>query len=98
MDRDAQSRATYVSPNQQAFKDRLTLMSEEIYWRDHQVWLSEQGYMLRPRYRPGWVPSWKNSGKRWMHFEDGIKLMVSMYPLLSYTIIHSLHLLAPRCN
>ncbi|CAL1706317.1 unnamed protein product [Somion occarium] len=35
------------------------LSADEIYWRDHQVWLEAQGYMLRPRYRPNWVPSWK---------------------------------------
>jgi hypothetical protein len=30
----------------------------EIWWRDHQVWLQERGYMLRKRFRPGWTPSW----------------------------------------
>ncbi|KAK7692261.1 hypothetical protein QCA50_003886 [Cerrena zonata] len=30
--------------------------------------------MLRPRYRPGWIPSWKDTGKHWAHFEDGIAL------------------------
>ncbi|KAJ3551174.1 hypothetical protein NM688_g4866 [Phlebia brevispora] len=30
----------------------------EIWWRDHQVWLAERGYMLRPRYHPDWRPSW----------------------------------------
>ncbi|KAK7692281.1 hypothetical protein QCA50_003906 [Cerrena zonata] len=30
--------------------------------------------MLRPRYRSGWVPSWKDTGKRWQQHEDGIQL------------------------
>jgi hypothetical protein len=30
----------------------------EVWWRDHQVWLQERGYMLRKRFRPGWTPSW----------------------------------------
>lgn len=34
------------------------LSKAECWWRDHQSWLAEQGYMLRPRYRSGWTPSW----------------------------------------
>lgn len=34
------------------------LTKAECWWRDHQGWLAERGYMLRPRYRPGWEPSW----------------------------------------
>ncbi|KAJ7140478.1 hypothetical protein C8R43DRAFT_1238429 [Mycena crocata] len=30
----------------------------ERYWVDHHDWLKESGYLLRPRFRPGWVPSW----------------------------------------
>lgn len=65
-----------VTPDQQAHRDRLTLLSEEVYWRDHYTWLVEQGYMLRPRYKPGWIPSWKDTGRRWTRFEDGIILRV----------------------
>ena len=68
--------ANAADADQQAYRDHLTLMSEEVYWRDHQLWLARQGYMLRPRYRPGWVPSWKDSGKRWVYFEDGLTLGV----------------------
>lgn len=32
------------------------LIEYERYWRDRQPWLQEHGYMLRPRYRPGWEP------------------------------------------
>jgi hypothetical protein len=34
------------------------LTEPEVFWRDHQRWLEERGYMLRPRYRPDWKPSW----------------------------------------
>ncbi|KAL1945818.1 hypothetical protein VTO73DRAFT_1820 [Trametes versicolor] len=34
------------------------LSKHECWWCDHQSWLAEQGYMLRPRYRPGWTPLW----------------------------------------
>jgi hypothetical protein len=37
---------------------RDSLSEGEIWWRDHQVWLDERGYKLRPRLTPGWVPSW----------------------------------------
>lgn len=40
----------------------------EIPWRDRQVFLESRGYMLRPRYRPGWVPSWQGNPE--VHYED----------------------------
>ncbi|KAK7692240.1 hypothetical protein QCA50_003865 [Cerrena zonata] len=70
MEGDAQPTTANVPPNQLAYRDRLTLHSDEFYWRDHQPWLAERGYMLRPRYKPDWVPSWKDTGHRWIDFED----------------------------
>ena len=46
------------------------LASGEEWWRDHQEWLAQQGYMLRSRYRPGWVPSWKATPKLAKHELD----------------------------
>ncbi|KAI0334926.1 hypothetical protein GY45DRAFT_1294684 [Cubamyces sp. BRFM 1775] len=43
-------------PNKSVF---ARLGSAEISWRERQVFLAEHGYMLRPRYRPGWTPSWE---------------------------------------
>ncbi|KAF9005491.1 kinase-like domain-containing protein [Cyathus striatus] len=34
------------------------LYGREVFWRDHQTWLKSAGYILRPRYRPDWAPSW----------------------------------------
>ncbi|KAJ6625330.1 hypothetical protein B0H10DRAFT_2003051, partial [Mycena sp. CBHHK59/15] len=51
------------------WKDGL-LEDFEIFWRDLQPWLQQSGYMLRPRFRPGWVPSWKTSGKPVLLSED----------------------------
>ncbi|KAJ7892669.1 hypothetical protein B0H13DRAFT_2234771 [Mycena leptocephala] len=34
----------------------------EPWWRDLQPSLKQCGYTLRPRYRPGWFPSWKAAG------------------------------------
>ncbi|OCH88107.1 hypothetical protein OBBRIDRAFT_758768 [Obba rivulosa] len=47
------------------------LSSSECWWRDRQQWLEEKGYMLRPRYRPDWVPSWLRAKKDWLDVEDG---------------------------
>jgi len=37
------------------------LASWETYWKDHYGWLLEQGYQLRSRYSPEWIPSWKSN-------------------------------------
>lgn len=46
------------------------LYSVEIYWRDHYFWFKEHGYLLRPRYHPEWVASWKGSKQNRLDFED----------------------------
>ncbi|KAJ7151667.1 kinase-like domain-containing protein [Mycena filopes] len=46
------------------------LLSQERYWVDHQPFLSSRGYMLRPRYHPGWVASWTLPGAK-IHSELG---------------------------
>jgi len=49
--------------------------TQEIYWRDHQEWLLECGYRLRPRYQPDWTPSWEKSGKPTLLCEDSYFLV-----------------------
>jgi len=46
------------------------LFKGELFWRDHQPWLKECGYLLRPRYDPDWVASWKRSSGYWGEAED----------------------------
>lgn len=48
----------------------------EKAWRDRQPFLQSRGYMLRPRYRPGWVPSWKGTNRHPIDFEDHIRLPI----------------------
>jgi hypothetical protein len=48
----------------------------EIWWRDHQEWLDGRGYMLRPRYRPGWTPSWIITKKPSIFSEGAPSMMV----------------------
>ncbi|KAH9920134.1 uncharacterized protein B0H18DRAFT_1025266 [Fomitopsis serialis] len=47
------------------------LATHEQFWRDRQPWLQERGYMLRPRYRPDWKPSWLGTDKFYRDCEDG---------------------------
>ncbi|KAJ7680951.1 kinase-like domain-containing protein [Mycena polygramma] len=34
------------------------LLQDELFWRDSYTWLKGVGYLLRPRYAPGWTPPW----------------------------------------
>jgi len=47
------------------------LRGPEIWWVERQEALERAGYMLRPRYRPGWKPSWVGTNKHFLGFEDG---------------------------
>lgn len=49
-----------------------TLDVWEAPWRDKQLFLQSRGYMLRPRYRPDWIPSWRTSDENPFYAEDGI--------------------------
>ncbi|KAL5530916.1 hypothetical protein ACEPAG_3792 [Sanghuangporus baumii] len=48
------------------------LSSGERVWRNRQRMLERHGYLLRPRFRPDWVPSWLNTAKRPLLCEDGL--------------------------
>lgn len=53
------------------------LPSEEL-WAARYEFLRQSGYLLRPRYRPGWVAPWTlRPGLYPIDFEDGIILTVS---------------------
>ena len=58
-------------------KLRGGIFKTEYFWRDHQRWLADAGYMLRPRYRADWVPSWLGSGQETYRVEDGELARVS---------------------
>ena len=49
----------------------------ERWWVDRQVALEQAGYMLRPRYRAGWKPSWTDTKKFYLDCEDGQSIGVS---------------------
>ncbi|KAJ7162138.1 hypothetical protein C8R46DRAFT_1353155 [Mycena filopes] len=56
------------------------LSPDELFWVDLQPWLQQSGYTLRPRFRPGWIPSWKTPGPNSIlgeFAEDGWPLIFS---------------------
>jgi hypothetical protein len=50
----------------------------EKWWAERQEALERAGYLLRSRYRPGWQPSWRGTGKFYLDFEDGQRVVVSL--------------------
>jgi hypothetical protein len=66
-----------ISKHDLEFKKPGKLRSNEVYWRDLQPWLAKSGYMLRPRYRPDWAPSWKGTTRNWRDLEDEQEARVS---------------------
>jgi len=55
------------------------LFDNEIRWIDRQRFLQSKGYMLRPRLRPGWSPSWLENGKNPLKCEDSLCLSVKIH-------------------
>ncbi|KAI0765735.1 kinase-like domain-containing protein [Trametes elegans] len=49
----------------------------EQFWTDRQQYLQQRGYQLRPRYIPGWEPSWKGTNLNPTFCEDSIMLITS---------------------
>jgi hypothetical protein len=65
------------SHSQPNYRGPVELSSYEIKWRDRQPLLESKGYMLRPRLRPGWTPSWLSTGQEYFSCEDSARLPVS---------------------
>ena len=60
----------------------------ETWWAERQEALERAGYMLRPRYRPGWKPSWEGTDKFYFRCEDGQKEAVRVDPFSPFTSIY----------
>ncbi|KAI0040973.1 hypothetical protein FA95DRAFT_1527043 [Auriscalpium vulgare] len=59
-------------PRHPYYRTEGSLYDHEIRWRDRAFFLESRGYLLRPRLRPGWQPSWVGTNKRYFKVEDGI--------------------------
>jgi hypothetical protein len=64
------------------------LGGNEKWWVERQEALEQAGYMLRPRFRPGWQPSWTGTNKDFYDFEDGQSVGVSLDILSLTTCSH----------
>lgn len=65
------------------------LFEPEVFWRDHQTWLRERGYILRPRYHQDWVASWLGTEKEWGECEDGEFFLVCAPPILTVSTVET---------
>ncbi|KAI9069045.1 kinase-like protein [Trametes sanguinea] len=61
------------------------LRGKEFFWQARYRYLRDHGYLLRPRYSPGWKPSWIGTNRDPTYCEDSIKLL--HYQLLDATRI-----------
>ncbi|RDB17155.1 hypothetical protein Hypma_001985 [Hypsizygus marmoreus] len=68
---------THSSPTPPDPADQLD--PQELKWRDRYIFLRERGYELRPRYRPGWTPSWIGTSLERWKCEDAVD---AVYPML----------------
>jgi hypothetical protein len=59
----------------------------ETWWVERQKALELAGYMLRPRYRPDWKPSWIGTNKYFLNCEDGQPQKVSIYSCFKVIVL-----------
>ncbi|GJE92558.1 kinase-like domain-containing protein [Phanerochaete sordida] len=55
------SRAEVTQLKAEIAQENTELAPFEVQWRDRQEFLERRGYVLRARYHPGWVASWKEN-------------------------------------
>ncbi|CDO77759.1 hypothetical protein BN946_scf184993.g22 [Trametes cinnabarina] len=60
----------YTELTEQGF---YNLSSMELFWQARYRYLSDHGYLLRPRYSPEWKPSWMGTMRDPTFCEDSIK-------------------------
>ncbi|EKM49864.1 uncharacterized protein PHACADRAFT_214379 [Phanerochaete carnosa HHB-10118-sp] len=58
---DTDPSATYTFIRQQFAQQGAELQKWEKQWVQKQPFLASRGYTLRPRYHPGWRPSWERN-------------------------------------
>ncbi|KAJ7092040.1 kinase-like domain-containing protein [Mycena belliarum] len=50
------------------------LEAHEVFWRENYSWLKDCGYLLRPRYAPGWTAPWlTDKSKHMLDFEESAR-------------------------
>lgn len=75
----SQQQATHFLDDQPPGRQPGDLDEGEVWWVERQEALEASGYMLRPRYQPGWIPSWRGTNKFPLDVEDGQRIRVSPF-------------------
>ena len=89
----SQQQYTDILDNQPPESQPGDLDRREVWWAARQEALEVAGYMLRSRYRPGWIPSWRGTDKFFLDVEDGQVLRVSAF----FAILVPVPTNFPRC-
>ncbi|KAF8829564.1 hypothetical protein HHX47_DHR3000920 [Lentinula edodes] len=61
----------HLRPDGPAPPNLELILPNETWWVEHFDYLKEHGYVMRPRYRPGWKPSYKLGTHEFLEREDG---------------------------
>jgi hypothetical protein len=73
----------------QDFREGHLTRGEQLWTRRYE-WLQSQGYLLRDRYNPKWVPSWRGKdGSHWWQAEDSQLLIVRRHPPFALDLTHT---------
>lgn len=70
--------STTQAKRKDEYESLQKLNGSERRWAAYQPWLKTLGYNLRPRYQPGWSPSWLTSGISALYSEDALLPNVSL--------------------
>ncbi|KAI0629585.1 kinase-like protein [Trametes polyzona] len=73
-------------------KGVYALASKELFWQERYQPLKDHGYLLRPRYSPGWKPSWLGTELNPTFCEDSI--MLTIYQVMDATRMSTNELVA----
>lgn len=61
------------------YVDDSKLIRYEIFWSERFSFFESHGYRLRPRLRPGWIPSWHTTNVYEALCEDNVSGPVSAH-------------------
>lgn len=87
------TRTTLRALNEEQGAESARLSSAEIRWRDRQPFLAARGYLLRPRYHVGWIPSWKDKPDIEPELcEDSLELPVSQWITSTLPLVNAVQL------
>jgi hypothetical protein len=88
----------FLEENYHVDRELGAINAIEAWWVERQEALEPAGYMLRPRYRADWKPSWEGTKKLYFRCEDGQIKVVSRYLRLLVPLFMNLVAFGHGCN